>query len=32
MLMHVADMTDTFMVKYPKDGTLKPQYYRKKGL
>ena len=32
MLMHMNDMLDTYAVKYPVTGALKPQYFRKKGL
>ena len=32
ILMHMADMMDTYAVKYPNSGTLKPQFYRKKSL
>ena len=32
MLMHMADMLDTYAVKYPQNGGPKPQFFRKKGL
>lgn len=32
ILMHMADMMDTYAVKYPNAGTLVPQYFRKKSL
>ncbi len=32
ILMHMADMMETYAVKYPNSGTLTPQYFRKKDL
>ncbi len=32
ILMHMADMMDTYAVKYPNSGTLVPEYFRKKSL
>ena len=32
VLMHMADMMETYAVKYPNSGVLKPQFYRKKTL
>ena len=32
ILMHMEDMIDSYLVKYPKSGTLKPEFFRKKGL
>jgi hypothetical protein len=32
ILMHMDDMMDTYVVKHPSSGTLKPVYYRKKSL
>jgi hypothetical protein len=32
IIMHMADMIDTYAVKFPNAGTLVPQYFRKKGL
>jgi hypothetical protein len=32
LLMHMADMVDTYAVKYPNSGTLTIEYYRKRSL
>ena len=32
ILMHMADMLETYAVKYPNSGELQPQYFRKKTL
>jgi hypothetical protein len=32
MLMHIADMIESYAVKYPKSGTLEAQFFRKKSL
>ena len=32
ILMHMTDMMDTYAVKYPTSGTLRPQFFRKKSL
>jgi hypothetical protein len=32
ILMRMADMMDTYAVKYPNSGTLVPQFFRKKSL
>ena len=32
ILMHMADMMDTYAVKYPDSGALRSQYFRKKSL
>jgi hypothetical protein len=32
ILMHMADMMESYAVKYPTSGTLEPQYFRKKSL
>ena len=32
MLMHMADMMETYAVKYPNSGKLRPQFFRKKAL
>ena len=32
ILMHMADMIESYGVKYPHSGTMEPQYFRKKGL
>jgi hypothetical protein len=32
ILMHMADMMDTYTVKYPNSGTLVPEFFRKKSL
>ena len=32
ILMHMADMIESYGVKYPNRGTLEPQFFRKKGL
>jgi hypothetical protein len=32
ILMHMGDMIDTYAVKHPSSGPLKPLYYRKKTL
>ena len=32
ILMHMADMMDTFAVKFPNISTLRPQFFRKKSL
>jgi hypothetical protein len=32
LLMHMADMLDTYAVKYPNAETLQPKFFRKKGI